>query len=529
MSVALGKLEPYAGGERGGPGALLDAGLLETMRRYKLEVAKRYRVLAPEQVELAIPAGKTWCSTKLDGQLWFLVKREGEVLLCAPNGALLRGGPLLAEAAQALSAVERAVFAGELTATPPTGRARVQHVGAALADASLEPRLAFTTFDVVQDGDQEGLKLDYGQRLSRLQALFGAGKRVGVVTTVEGDGKQAAALYREWVGGQGFEGVVIRSEVGIVFKVKPLFSVDAVIIAYGTRVEQGAQVLREVTVALRRDDGTLQIIGPVGGGFSEEDRVAWLARLAKLEVPSSFRLANRDGALCKFVRPEIVVEIQCTDLLETDANDVPVSRMALSYAEGAGYQAAGEATVAALLFPRFLRERTDKAADVVGIGLTQLTSRLAIDPSEGFRAALPASEIVHRAVWVKGEEAVRKIAVIATHKQPYQGYAPFVVFGTDFSAGRAEPLKTSVKTASTRERADALVAAWVEENVKRGWNPYGVAAAEPPAKPRKARAKAEPKADAAEGATPAEAAPAADGAAEKPKKPRTRKPKAEEV
>ena len=41
--------------------------------------------------------------------------------------------------------------------------------------------------------------------------------------------------------------------------------------------------------------------------------------------------ANRDGTLCRFVRPEIVVEVKLSDLVETAANEVTVVRMSLAY------------------------------------------------------------------------------------------------------------------------------------------------------------------------------------------------------
>ncbi|MBN1609793.1 MAG: ATP-dependent DNA ligase [Polyangiaceae bacterium] len=474
MTTRSAGLEAYAGGLLGGPGSLADPTLIETMRQYRTEVAKRYRALGPEQLEGAIVAGKVWMSTKLDGELWFLVKRGDDVFACSPNGRVLQSTPLLREAAAQLASEPDALFAGELVATPPEGRARVQHVAAALKHDELEPRLSLRLFDIVRDGDQDVVRMRYAVRLERLRALFGAGKRVGVVTTVEGDSKEVPAYYREWVAAQGFEGIVVRSEIGIVYKAKPALTIDAVVIAFGTRAERGATVVREITVALRRDDGTLHVLGSVGGGFSEEDRVQWLDRLSELEVPSRFRMANRDGALCRFVRPQIVVEIQCTDLIETDANDLPIARMTLTYSEGSGYAPSGEARIAAMLFPRFVRERTDKVPDVAGVGITQVTRRLALDDLSGSLGTGPlaASEVVHRAVFTKGDTAVRKVAVIETHKQPHQGYAPFVVHGTDFSAGRAEPLKTTLRTASTRERADAFVAAWMAENVKRGWAPF---------------------------------------------------------
>lgn len=518
-SVFANQTTPYAGGKKAPIGSLEDAALQETLKTYRLAVAKRYRVVDADKIEQAIPAGKAWIATKLDGELWFLVKRKGEVALCSYNGRVLLGTSLVAEATKALASSGDAVFAGELVAIPPEGRPRVHHVGAALSDEKQEDRLTFQAFDVVESDGENGQSWAYGKRLELLRKLFEKGKRVVLINTVEGDAKDALSYYREWVGAQRFEGIVVRSEVGITYKIKPSFTIDAVIIAYGARVQEGVPTLRELSVALVRDDGRLQLLGSVGGGFSEEDRVRWHERLAKIEVPSAFRMANRDGALCRFVKPEIVVEIQCSDLIEVDADDVQVARMTLAYDKTTGYKPMGDAPIAAMLFPVFLRERTDKLVDVASIGMTQVTSRLALDPSAGSGGApLAKSTIVRRGVWVKGPTAVRKLLVIETHKSQRQGFAPFLVYSTDFSAGRAKPLDTAVQTAATLERANELAEVWITENVKRGWVAAGEGAPEaPPAAPAAKKPAKKTAAAAATATEGAEAAPTDEApAAKKP-------------
>src|SRR5690606_28449324 len=59
--------EPYAGGQRAGVGALIDEALGKKLRNYKRQVAKRYRVVEPEQIERLLSGGPYWISTKLDG------------------------------------------------------------------------------------------------------------------------------------------------------------------------------------------------------------------------------------------------------------------------------------------------------------------------------------------------------------------------------------------------------------------------------------------------------------------------------
>jgi len=140
----------------------------------------------------------------------------------------------------------------------------------------------------------------------------------GVITTVVGDATTAASHYREWVAAGKHERLVARSEQNLTFKIKPHFSIDAVVIAYGKRLVGETRQLRELSVALLGGDGSYQVLGTVGGGFSEEDRITWHRRLGALEAPSSFRMANSEGTLSRFVRLEVGVEIRCSDLLVSD-------------------------------------------------------------------------------------------------------------------------------------------------------------------------------------------------------------------
>src|SRR5690606_37313576 len=158
----------------------------------------------------------------------------------------------------------------------------------------------------------------------------------------EGESADVARLYREWVVSDRFEGVVVRSERGLTYKIKSTLTIDAVVIAYGERITGDVRQVREMSVALARDDGTWQLLGAVGNGFSEQDRAAWHHKLAALEAPSRFRLANREGTLSKFVRPEVIVEIRCSDLLASDSWDAPIRRMSLRYSESKGWEPVAE-------------------------------------------------------------------------------------------------------------------------------------------------------------------------------------------
>lgn len=475
VSTWVAASEPYGSGRRAGVGALLDQDLLARLKRYKRQVAKRYRVLEPEIVDRALPQEELFVSPKLDGELWFLVKKEGDVALVAYNGRVLHGIALLAGIGEKLAGVSQIVIAGELVAASGSERPRSHHVNTALSDPKLERALSFHAFDLVEDEGADALSRDYQSRHARMLALLGedAGARCTVVHTQRGEPSLVSQRYREWVLADRFEGVVARSDRGLTYKIKPTSTVDLVVLAFGERIAGNVKQVRELQVGLVREDGSFQLVGSVGTGLSEDDRARWHARLSAIEAKSSFRLANREGTLCRFVRPEIVVEVRVSDFLATDGWDAPIRRMSLAWDADGGWRAIGETRTAVPLHPVLVRERTDKSVDVGSVGMTQITAFLDDASEEAVKATRRASaEIVRRAVFTKeakGQLSVRKVVVIRTHKEHEGTHPPFVVFATDYSPGRREPLQTALRTAPTMEAADAQVALWLAENVKRGW------------------------------------------------------------
>ncbi len=482
------------------------------MKAYKRSVAGRYQIIKPSRLLRDISKGKMWVSAKVDGQLWFLTKEAGEVALCSYNGRVLVDIPVTREAERLLSSTDQALIAGELFLTdqdrfsrapspPPkaakdakelseddlasrigpelgtaTGRVRVHGVARALADGQLAGSLGFAVFDLLEEDSRDLTGNSYEERLTRMNTLFKDGERMGVVPTViAGEASEVAACYKAWVGSQKAEGLVVRKEQGMIYKIKPILTVDAVVVGFGERATLEEHDVGQLVVALRRDDGHLQVLGLVGGGFSDEERVIWHQRLKAIEVGSGFRMANRDGTLCRFVRPEIVVELKCSDLISLDAYDRPIHRMVLTFDPQEGYSAVGRMPFLSLIHPVFIGERPDKVPDVAYIGLDQAYSVVPFEERSGAPrpAELPAAKVLEREVYtklVKEQNAVRKYVALATNKTDQDArYPPFVVHFTDFSPSRTEPLKTSISIAPTSEAQQAQIAAWKAKNLKKGW------------------------------------------------------------
>lgn len=450
--------------------------------RYKRTVAGRYRALTQDEVA-AIPPGRLWVSPKVDGELWFAALDGTGATLFARGGRTVDAAPVLDELhAVAQRAGKAMVIAGELFVAGRKPRPRVGDVSAALAGQGLDA-LGFQAFDVAE---LEGVAppADYGERLAILQRALEGGKRAVVVKTEEGGPSLVTERFSEWVASGRAEGLVVRAASGAVFKVKPKFTLDAVVMGFTTRVTEPDQV-RSALLGLMRSDGTVQLIGSVGTFPGEDMRCALLAMLMPLECASAFRHASSDGALYRFVRPQLVLEVSCTDLQAEDSAGDPVTHWALRHSD-AGWSPAARVPSASLLHPAVVRVRDDKKGDALDVRASQLDERC---PGIGVQApvapaVLPKSALVRRDVWVKetkGKTAVRKLLVWRTHKEAASpGWPAWVVHFTDYSPDRKTPLERTLRTARTEAEASAVAAALIEENIKKGWNLYAASSGAEP-------------------------------------------------
>ena len=482
------------------PGTLdpLDPELVAELREYKLKVAKRYRAVPPWLVDRAIPEGRLFISQKLDGELWFAVKRRGEVFLCAPNGRVIpdhpSGPPLTAELARQLAdSPDDTLIAGELhvDVVGERGRARVFHVARTLRDPSKKDLVRFSAFDVVRHGEVT-VASPYEDRLDLLERFFDKGRLAKVVTTFVETRDSVMGRYGEWVVSGDHEGLVCRHDNGQIYKVKPELELDAVVIAWSERLVEGRSEMRELQVALVRDEvdperpeaapvgRVFQLIGTVGTGFDERSRELYHARLSAMAAESSFRMANREGTLCRFVRPELIVTLKCSDVMAPDALEASSTRMALAF-DGAWSQVRLVPSPS-LIHPVFVRERPDKRVDPADVGLDQLRQVISFDedlappPRAAQKSTLPPSTVIARRAWkkvTKGQVAVRKYVAWATHKRELDpSYPAYVACFTDYSPGRKDPLQRDLAVASTEDRLREHLTAWEADNIKRGWEEH---------------------------------------------------------
>lgn len=472
---------PLGGGRIFEARELLSSSLLARLVSYKQNIARSYATVRPENIARDLPRERLFVSTKIDGEQWFLHKNGHGSLLISPSGKALAEVPVT-EAADAILGEWSGLIAGELHAEPEAGRARLCDLHAALGGGADAPvgRFRFAAFDLLQDGEVNTEECPFDSRVERLRDLLCADGRVRVVDFWEVEGAESVAVFFEKQVAAGEEGIVARTTQGRAFKIKPRLSFDAAVLAW----TETAAGVGEVLLGLCAPDGTgFQVIGRVDTGFKNRERRELAERLRPLASETPIHLVGRSGRPFLWVRPEVVVEVECQEIQTRRSEGASVRRWRLDWQDGA-WSALGKSPAASLRHAVFKRLRPDKRAAGVDIRWEQL----GLSVEEEIQAPpLPPSELLAREAYAKPARhglGVRKCVLWKTRKEARDPrYPAFCAFFTDYAPKRKEPLQTELCVADSQEKILAMAAAWRDARIGRGWKRVAAEGAFPSAQP----------------------------------------------
>jgi hypothetical protein len=454
--------------------------VLSKLKGYRKTVVAGYRPLLLDEIGSNLTSGEMYISPKIDGELWFMIIEDDEVVLSNTRGKLIAGDiPLISEVSQISKRFKgRVILVGELFVASKKSRPRVSDLASALgggAKAEVE-KLGFAAFDIISGGDVKSSipLVDYKDRLALIQRLLADGKRAKCVKTetINSPG-EVINYFNNWVDAGKAEGLVIRAGEGRIYKVKPSLSIDAVIIGYTEKSGDSSQV-RSIILALMRADDTFQLLGSCGSLGDEKARKEMMQKIQKSQVKSNWRHTSGDGAIYHFVKPEVIVEIKVVDVQGEDSSGDSIRKMVLSIKDNE-WVALQKLPCASVHHPVFIRYRSDKQVNALDLRIEQISDRCLINNKETKAEVitLPSSEIVRREVYsktIKEITSVRKLVILKTNKEEVDSDFPaYVVHWTDFSPDRKDPLKREVRLASVKETATTIAEEMLEKNIKKGW------------------------------------------------------------
>lgn len=426
---------------------------MEQLINYKRRIASRFLPLEGDAAQQELPESEEFVySEKLDGHLAFAVVAAGKVSFYNRSAT-----PLNLPGLEAAFPKEEGVWAGELYI--PKERSRSFLVSSAIANAKDD--LSFAVFDCVHL-----LEKSIVERIAIVEALIPVAAKIHPVKWLRSSSKKEILSNYEDILKAGKEGLIVHPAHGMSYKLKPSIELDLTVIGYSMK-EDGSGI-RSLLVGVKDKDEWL-VVASVGGGYSEEDRAAWVSKLEPMVAEGDIVLVAKNKLAYKWIKPEIVIQVKCIEAIAEDADGV-ILKEVLRYDDAKGYLAEGKRPGVSLVSPVFMGVRADKKPGAEDTGINQLTDRIELGASGEKEDSNLVSEILFRKVYTKESKTgtgVRKFVGVKTNRE--KNFPRYYLYFTDFSAGRKDPLKTEIDIASSEDMLKKHLDAMIEENIKKGW------------------------------------------------------------
>jgi ATP-dependent DNA ligase len=422
---------------------------------------KRYIPVLPQDIGLKIMESKSYfTSIKYDGYLAILTIQKNEITLHTKNNKLLEI-PAIINAAKSIS--EEITLIGELCVFKDDKSLSHREVSAALGEPDKHD-FRFGVFDLLTKEDKQPEVADKINQIKKLATS----KEIFAIEQTQSDSRSTIIDFYKNIEGKE-EGLVVRSEDNLIYKVKPSVNVDLVILGYALNPGND-EVMRELLLGVVDKENNYQIVSKCGNGFSETDRVNLLKQLKPLAVESSFTEVSGAKTAFVMIEPTLIVELTCLDFI-TETSKGAIKKPALSFDKKSGYVLVDRKFTISCISPVFNRIRDDKKVDFSQVGGQEFEDLL-LDSLQTEKIENSPSTIIVREVYSKSGKngtAVRKFLGIQTNKEKTGEYSPFVALYSDFSAGRKTPLEQEIFLCSDKKELEAKIAELKEENIKSGW------------------------------------------------------------
>ncbi len=460
---------------------LIDSTILQTTRMRRRQLGRMMRAYDRDHAKARLPKADYFISRKIDGEFTCLVYRDEQVLTINPGGTVRFGAPFHVEAAKLLkdAGVTSAFLGGELYVRREDGqRPRVHDVARVARAPENEQEVSTLSMGIFNAYDIDGVDLSmrYGDAIARIQQIFEKGDRVHPVETITGDYDKVFERFDDWVLNEDAEGVVVRSDQAGVFKIKPRHSLDLAVVGFSAGIDDRSGMLHSLLLAIVRPSGTFHIVSRVGGGFSDEQRISLLKQLEPLAAESEYAEVNSDRVAYQMLKPSLVAEISCLDIISRTSHGSTIDRMVIQWQEdGNRWEGVRRLPLASIISPQFVRIRDDKSANADDVKLSQLSDIREIPQVDkaALDVRLPQSTIMRRTVatkQLKGATMVRKLLLWKTNKKEVsRDFPSYVLHITDYSPNRKSPLNHDILVSDSESQIAQLYEQTCEEKFVRGW------------------------------------------------------------
>jgi hypothetical protein len=444
-------------------------------KNYKKNITRNFISINPEQLE-RLYSNEYYVTRKVDGELNLVFIDKEDIFLVNTGGKIRKELPCLKELHKSFknSGLDSIVLACELHYKEDLKRARVFDVLGALADKKEIDNIVISLFDILEKNDKKVFYENYDILYSELISFFDAKDKFKFVDYRKLSSKEEILeLYSEWVDEENSEGLVIRSKIPVIYKLKPRHTIDAVVVGYteGVGVDKGK--IRNLLIALMNKENNYHVVAKVGGGFKDIERKEFYKMFSEMKMDSKYIETDKNYSVFHMVKPEKVVEVYVNDIL-VEARSSKIQNHILSVKDEK-YYLKNIVEGVAFVYPIFVRFRDDKKADEVNTRFSQLDDLVYINKTEekNILKELPKSDILLREVYkkeMKNKIMVQKFVVWKTNKEKLDSrYPSYVLNYTNYSSSRKVRLQSEVRISSSKEQIFEIKDKMLEKNVKKGW------------------------------------------------------------
>ncbi|MCL2042505.1 MAG: hypothetical protein FWG89_00040 [Treponema sp.] len=438
-------------------------GLSAIAVEYKNAITKNYVSLNPSHIDERIGGSKYYITRKYDGILAIVSWNGNSLVAVNSSGNPIKNCNCFDQTASVLknAGITNLIFAAELYADESNGRSRVSDGLSALAADGSALRLA--PFDIIYQGEKP---LPYNETYRKLQDIFSDNVHCKPVRYIEANSKaEIKQIFSKWVESEGSEGLIIRSEFPIIYKLKPKISVDAAVVGFSECSDVKGQI-RTLLYALRTESGEYQIIGRTGNGLSAEQRSQLFTQLMPMKIPSHYLEIDSNRLAFHMIRPELVIELSVNDVI-TENTSGSIKNPLLNYTSNEMKQIGsypGYSFISAVIE----RIREDKTNSIRDVSIAQISGRgTPLSSESSVKQDRSSSKLLRREVWTKGS-AVQKLLVWKTNKEPFS-YPGYAASWTIFNPNIAEPFKVEMRITNCEKQIHQLAGQFVVKNIKAGW------------------------------------------------------------
>lgn len=443
---------------------------------YKKDFLKKFIAISPQQIDKRLGDTMYWVTRKYDGEYANLFYENGQAVILNRSGRVRSGLPCIDEAIKVLqkSGIRQAVIPAELYVFDEKKKTRVNDLVNALADEKKIGMLRLACYDILEMDGKEYKPDNYGEVLKELDKMLKGGKLIHLVDwTVAKNNSEVKKLFAQWVEKEASEGLVVRSEMPFVWKIKPRHNIDAVVIGFTEGTGDAKGQVRTMLLALMPEEGKYQVVTRVGGGMTEKQKRELFTYFSPRVMPSEFIETDSNHVAFRMVEPDKVIEFSVNDV-RWESPDGLIENPLLEIVEGE-YRLSDTVNGISFVAPIIERFRDDKTADAGDVRLSQVESISSFEPEELGKMPIPKlrnSEVLFREIYRKniGEKVmVLKFTGWKTNKEKTGEWPAYVLHTTNFSSNRQQHLTRDVEITDDYDQLLELRDKAIESNVKKGW------------------------------------------------------------